>query len=137
MSYLKAKMRRAAKAAIAYTAYGSGLIDRLAAQRTGINGQPRIIMVGYHRVVEDFKKSSRMAIPSLLISGKTLKRHIDLICRKFDCISLDDAVEAIAGHRKLRRDSVVLTFDDGYRDFYDVALPILQTCNVPAAIFVP
>jgi peptidoglycan/xylan/chitin deacetylase (PgdA/CDA1 family) len=137
MRDLKTRLRRVVKAAVAYTAYGSGLIDYLVAKRTGINGQCRIIMLGYHRVVEDFQKSSRLAIPSLLISGKTLKRHIDLICRKFDCISLDDAIEAIAGRRLLARDSVVLTFDDGYRDFYDVAFPILRACGVPATIFVP
>jgi peptidoglycan/xylan/chitin deacetylase (PgdA/CDA1 family) len=133
----KVRLRRVAKASIAYTAYSSGMIDSIAALRTGIMGQRRIIILGYHRVVEDFRKSSSQTIPSLLISGRTLKLHLELVCKKFDCISIDDAVDAISGRRSLRQDAVVLTFDDGYRDFYEVAFPILRSYGLPATIYVP
>jgi len=32
--------------------------------------------------------------------------------------------------------AVAITFDDGYRDFYDLALPVLKRKGVPAAVFV-
>lgn len=34
------------------------------------------------------------------------------------------------------KESVALTFDDGYRDFYDTALPILRENDIPATVFV-
>src|SRR5262249_37275365 len=81
--------------------------------------------------------SARVSISSLLISARTFRRHLNLICKRFDCISLDDALEAVEGRRELKRDAVVLTFDDGYQDFYYVAYPILRYYNLPAVIFVP
>ena len=32
---------------------------------------------------------------------------------------------------------MLLTFDDGYRDNFDVAVPILRECNAPATFFIP
>src|ERR1051326_8811784 len=120
------KLRHIIKTSLAYTAYISGMIDSLASYRTGIRSERRIIMLGYHRIVEDFSHSSRRAIPSLLTSTRTLRRQLDLILRKYDCISIDDMLAALTGKLTLRRDAVVLTFDDGYRDFYQLVFPILR-----------
>lgn len=130
-------VRRLAKVSLAYAAYSSGLLDRLAAFRTGIAGERRIVVLGFHRVVEDFNNSRRQAIPSLLISVGMLRRLFELIARHYDFISLDEALAALSGAGRLRRDGVVLTFDDGYRDFYDNALPLLRAYSLPATIFVP
>jgi peptidoglycan/xylan/chitin deacetylase (PgdA/CDA1 family) len=54
----------------------------------------------------------------------------------FHVVSLGTAVEAIRTHRALPSRPVVLTFDDGYRDFYTVAAPVLQRLNFTATSFV-
>ncbi|MEW6730723.1 MAG: polysaccharide deacetylase family protein [Acidobacteriota bacterium] len=136
-SRYKTKLRYIMKAAASYAAYGSGMIDQLVAQRTGIAGRGRVIILGYHRVVQDFAISSKLAIPSLLISVETLSKQLDLIRKKFECLSLDDALEVLSGRRTLLRDGVVLTFDDGYRDFYENAFPLLCSYGLAATIFVP
>jgi peptidoglycan/xylan/chitin deacetylase (PgdA/CDA1 family) len=48
-------------------------------------------------------------------------------------------VESSAGRARSASGSgsVVLTFDDGYRDFYDVVLPMLDRLRMRAALFVP
>lgn len=136
-SKVKTGLRRLAKASLAYTAYHSGLLDQLASYRTGIKDHPRIIIVGYHRVVQNYDISSSLSIPSLLISSATLRHHFELIQKNFYCISLDEVLDIIAGRATLNRDAVVLTFDDGYQDFYDNALPLLQEYDLPATLFVP
>jgi peptidoglycan/xylan/chitin deacetylase (PgdA/CDA1 family) len=50
-------------------------------------------------------------------------------------ISTVALVQAIRDGRSLAR-TVVLTFDDAFRDFYEVAMPVLDHCGFPATVFV-
>jgi peptidoglycan/xylan/chitin deacetylase (PgdA/CDA1 family) len=54
----------------------------------------------------------------------------------FHVISLHDAVVAIRNHSGLPSRPVVLTFDDGYADFFTTAVPILQSHGFTATSFV-
>lgn len=51
-----------------------------------------------------------------------------------DVLPLNDAVRALS-QGQLRRNTVALTFDDGYRDNVEVALPVLRQHGFPATIF--
>ncbi len=51
-------------------------------------------------------------------------------------ISLEEYLGYRAANRPPRPKSVVLTIDDGYRDFFDQALPELEEAGVPATLFV-
>jgi peptidoglycan/xylan/chitin deacetylase (PgdA/CDA1 family) len=53
---------------------------------------------------------------------------------KYDLVSLDEAVARLAQPGERRFAS--FTFDDGYRDVRDHALPVLRRFNAPAALFV-
>lgn len=50
-------------------------------------------------------------------------------------ISLGEAVAALK-QGKLDKRAVVLTFDDGYLDFYSAALPVLLQCGFTATVFI-
>ncbi|HLK68125.1 MAG TPA: polysaccharide deacetylase family protein [Bryobacteraceae bacterium] len=94
------------------------------------------VVLGYHRVVEDFQASAETSIPSMLISRQMLERHIDWLGRRFRFVSLDEVGARLDGSDSSADPVVALTFDDGYRDFYELALPVLKHKGVPAAVFV-
>ena len=54
----------------------------------------------------------------------------------FHVISLHQAVVAVKNHSGLPSRPIVLTFDDGYTDFFTAAIPILQSHGFTATSFV-
>ena len=52
-------------------------------------------------------------------------------------ISLDDLIEARAGRATLPDQSIIITFDDGFRDFVDNAVPTLERLNFPVINYLP
>lgn len=92
------------------------------------------IVVGYHRVIEDFTRAATTSIPSMLVSVKMLERHLDWIGRRYRFADLDELGARMESGTADRFAAV--TFDDGYRDFYEHALPLLRRKGIPAAVFV-
>jgi peptidoglycan/xylan/chitin deacetylase (PgdA/CDA1 family) len=126
-------IRRLIKAGTAQVLYRTGL-DKLAGSFFG--GRKAPLIIGYHRVVEDFASSTETAIPSLLVSRKMLERHLDWIGRTHRFLDLNELCEFLEGDRPIDRPVAAITFDDGYQDFYYEALPLLQRKGIPAALFV-
>ncbi len=52
-------------------------------------------------------------------------------------LSEDELLDFVTTERRLPCATSVVTFDDGYRDNYDLALPILHENRVPAIFFIP
>lgn len=57
------------------------------------------------------------------------------LAKHFRCLPLEEAVELLGSNRPLPPYSVVVTFDDGFRNNLQYAFPILRRCGVPATIF--
>src|SRR5208283_2214159 len=52
-------------------------------------------------------------------------------------VPLAEVVGALTEHKPLPARTTVLTFDDGYSDFYSSAAPVLRRVKLPATVFVP
>lgn len=94
------------------------------------------VVIAYHRVVEDFAHAAKTSIPSQLVSLQMLERHLDWIGRRFRFITLDEVGSRLESGDGSDLPAAAITFDDGYRDFHDLAFPLLQKKGIPAAVFV-
>lgn len=131
-------VRRAVKAAAAGVMHYSGLRRAMAAYRRSQSGGRRILIVSYHRVVSDFTGELQRSIPGLLISQETFRKHLEEAnAAGFELASIGDAVDVMAGRRIAKKDLCVVTFDDGYRDVYRYAYPVLKQMGVPAITYLP
>lgn len=63
--------------------------------------------------------------------------QIRFIVERYRVVGVDDLLAAIAGTRPLPPRALLITFDDAYQDFADVAWPILQHHGLPVTLFVP
>ena len=64
------------------------------------------------------------------------KSDLEFFLSRFEPVTLGDIVGALDGTRTLSRPSFHLTFDDGFREMYDVVAPILHRAGVSATFFV-
>jgi peptidoglycan/xylan/chitin deacetylase (PgdA/CDA1 family) len=93
-----------------------------------------ILMYHYVEYVKDqgdtIRKSLNLEPHVFDLEIKTLKEA------GYSFITLSDLAEALDNKRSLPSKSIVLTFDDGYRDFYTDVYPILKKYQVKAVVFV-
>ena len=78
---------------------------------------PRILM--YHRFSNRSEKINHRT------DKDTFEWQVSALKKKWKVLSLSSFADAIIGGKKLKR-CAVITIDDGYRDFYDFALPVLK-----------
>lgn len=110
-----------------------GLLSALEAADRGIR---RVRVIAYHRIDEIGAEPD--LDPGLVsASPENFRMQMEAIARRYTAISLDQLVAAHRGHSKLPPRAILLTFDDGYRDFADNAWPILKRLGLPAVLFVP
>lgn len=95
----------------------------------------RVAVVCYHSVT--LRPEGIPRDPHRLhLDARGFASHLDYLSRRHRVVSLGEYVAARRGGRPLPRGSVVLTFDDGYRNFLTVAAPMLAARGLPAAVFV-
>jgi len=118
------------KQLIADTANNLRLLDGYGFLRRQITGSQVAILI-YHRVcpkIDDWSGGG--------IDPQYFTQQIEYLLRnKYQIISLDTLAQNLATGNRLPEKAVVITFDDGYKDNYIYAFPILKKYNISATIF--
>ncbi len=87
--------------------------------------QPRILM--YHRIVDNKK------LPG--ISVDIFEQQLIYIQKHFNVIGMDEFIQRLQ-NAALFSNHIVVTFDDGHKDFFQTAWPLLKKYKIPATLFV-
>ena len=87
----------------------------------------RILM--YHKVSED--RADRLTVKRAM-----LERHFDYLVKEhYTSVSFDVVLKSMRTSTVLPPRSVIITFDDGYRDTYTIVFPLLKRYNLKATVF--
>src|ERR1035441_475401 len=100
----------------------------------GFHGPSAAILM-YHSVLFDPTRESD-SMGGIVHSERVFRAQMEMLARDYHPISLDRAVKHLSDGEDLPKRSVVVTFDDGYADNHEVAMPILNQFAVPAAFYV-
>lgn len=111
------------KKIIKFIGIPSGIIHSVISKK---NKGIKILM--YHRVKDDVQME-------LSVNSKDFQWQMEYLKRKgYKVISMDEACERIKT-QELDDKLVVLTFDDGYEDYYHEAYPILENYGYPSIVY--
>lgn len=95
----------------------------------------RLPILMYHSIRD--RLEGRGSYYETTTSPAVFARHMECLQRRgYETVDLGSSVSLLAGGADLSR-RVVITFDDGYRDFYTHAYPILDRFAFSATLFVP
>jgi len=90
------------------------------------------VILMYHGVTD--LQGSRTNIFGKHVFVEHFREQIEFFVRNYNVVSLEDLIVALRSNRPIR-DSLVITFDDGYRNMYSVAYPVLKEHGAPASVF--
>ncbi|HLG14442.1 MAG TPA: polysaccharide deacetylase family protein [Blastocatellia bacterium] len=98
-------------------------------------GARALRILAYHRVLDADPQS--FAFDEDLISATTdgFRQQMQFARRNFDVVSFQDLYACDLECRPWPERALVVTFDDGFRDNYTNAFPILKALGLPATIF--
>ncbi len=111
---------------VARTLDGSGLASLL----RHCNRWQGLLILNYHRIGEPAQSPFDRALFSA--TPEQFEAQVAWLTHHFDVIGADD-LENVLSQRRGR--FVMLTFDDGYRDNYETAFPILRRHGITATFF--
>ena len=107
------------------------ILERIEARQTNLL---RILV--YHRVGSPETEKDLLDPALLNARPEMFDRQMQLLKEQYHVVSLDELLLALASNRTLPARSVMVTFDDGYRDFLETAWPVLSELQIPAVLFV-
>ncbi|HMN62965.1 MAG TPA: polysaccharide deacetylase family protein, partial [Anaerolinea sp.] len=94
-------------------------------------GKVTIPVLLYHHVLVDPTSKGRYAVSR----DAFIEQMNYLVANGYHAITVTDMEEAINYGKLLPSNPIVITFDDGNRDIYEQAFPILKAMNFPATMY--
>lgn len=91
----------------------------------------KYVILAHHRVFDDSRKNS------LAVSPKAIERQLDFfIKRGYKNVTLAELTDILLTKPHKNEKYFVITFDDGYKDNYTYALPLLKRKGLVATLFI-
>jgi peptidoglycan/xylan/chitin deacetylase (PgdA/CDA1 family) len=93
---------------------------------------PWVSAIVFHRVASE---CGELDPGTADVAPDAFDRHVEFMARWFQIVGIDDFI-GYANGDKAPKNPLLITFDDGYRDNHDVALPILLKHGARATFFI-
>ncbi len=123
----------AARVAISHALYYSGVLPLIVRVRF----RRKAVVLAYHRILTPQQRTRTASQDGMVVEERTFARHVALLARWFKVLSLGEFTERLATRRPFDGPCCLITFDDGWRDNVENALPVLRAHRLPAVMFLP
>ncbi len=122
------KIKFIARTMLALSYYKCGLYKN--------NHKGKLLIITYHRILPKKTAKALDSYPGMVVYERSFKSHIDFLSRNYKIISMNSYLSSPDYFNENSNSKYcIITFDDGWRDNYDFAYPILLQNRIPATIF--
>ncbi len=97
-------------------------------------GRRRLTVLAYHRVIDLDSPDFVGFRGNVSAAPREFETQMEWIAERMNPVSIEQVARSLDGGRLPDR-PVLVTFDDGYRDNLDHALPVLERLAIPATVF--
>jgi len=112
--------------------YASGALDAWHRRRN----RDRLTVIMFHRVLSTRDPRWAHSDPEYTLSDELFGQTLDFFKRHYNVVALADVLAARGGERPLPERALLVTFDDGWSDNEEFALPHLKRTGIPSVMFV-
>jgi len=95
----------------------------------------RLLVVTYHGLFNRHEDAA--LLPPTFIHVAHLKAQLNFLKDRYRMIRPEDLIEAVVTGRRLPNHAALVTFDDAYENFYELAAPLLESLDIVPVVFVP
>jgi len=125
------------KQTIAVLIYYTGFLHLYSFIRRRLSPYGNMTILAYHRILANDEAIMANTQPGMCVIEDSFKGQMAYLHNHYRFVSLDTLVSSIKGGRVFSDKVIVVTFDDGWKDNFDYAYPILKQFGIPATIFLP
>lgn len=93
-----------------------------------------LLVLCYHSVISNTAPINSQT--NIAVSQEQFENHLKILRKDWHPISLEDVSQACYNNKLLPDFSVLVTFDDGFRNNYTLAAPLLKKYDIPAIVFI-
>jgi peptidoglycan/xylan/chitin deacetylase (PgdA/CDA1 family) len=116
-----------AKLLFKYLRFFSYYLDQLKSNQLSI--------LGYHRVFDYSYKNYPFYRSIISTNAEMFEQQMRFVKKNFNVINFQILQQIIDAGEKIPRGTLIITFDDGYADNYEIVFPILKKYDLTATIF--
>src|SRR5262249_11795313 len=98
-----------------------------------VRRERRLFVLNYHRIGE--MAGNQLDDATFSATAERFREQVGYVKRWFAVPAADEVLDSLE-RGSFSNPTVLITFDDGYRDNYELAFPILRELDVPACFFV-
>ena len=102
---------------------------------SGFGNDPQLWILMYHRILPREDIRYRLEEPGMIVTPDTFAMHLRQLKLHFDVMDLNEWLTMRAAGKPIPLRACAITFDDGWHDNYEYALPVIKQEKTPITLF--
>lgn len=111
------------------------ILGRSLARHVRRRRKDELHILAYHRILDDNPDAFLFDEALISACSSSFRRQMEFVKKNFNVLTFADLNRAEKEGKSWPERALIVTFDDGYRDGYTHAFPILKEIGIPATIF--